>query len=89
MESPKCKGPFLDGVQAQVEARALDLELLFKGTRLGSLQLNGLFTNQVVHRVRILQYVHTRKQEYICIEHKKPVKEQCSKKRDKYIVKDP
>ena len=43
-------------------------KLLFKGTGLGSPQLNGLFTNQVVHRARILQYVYTSKQEYICIE---------------------
>ena len=68
---------------------ALSLELLFKGTGLGSPQLNGLFTNQVVHRARILQYVHTNKQDYICIEQQETVKEQCNKKKDKYIVKDP
>ena len=28
---------------------------------------NGLFTNQVVHRARILQHVYTSKQEYIYI----------------------
>ena len=71
--------------------------MLFKGTRLGSPQLNGLFTNQMVHRARILQYVHTSKQEYIyiyiymyvCIEQQETVKEQCNKERDKIIVKDP
>ena len=64
-------------------------KLLFKGTELGSPQLNELFTNQVVHRVRILQYVHTSKQEYICIEQQEIVKEQCNKERDKITVKDP
>ena len=32
----------------------LAFQLLFKGTRLGSSQLNGLFTNQAVYRARIL-----------------------------------
>ena len=64
-------------------------ELLFKGIELGSPQRNGLFTNQVVHRAKILQYVHTSKQEYICIEQQETVKEQCNKERDKYIVKNP
>jgi len=32
-------------------------------TRLGSSQLNGLITNQVVHKVGIVQYIHTSKQE--------------------------
>ena len=84
-----CEGPFLDSVQDQVEARTLGLELLFEGTGLGSSQLNGLFTNQVVHRARILKYVHTSKQEYICIEQQETANEQCNKKRDKYIVKNP
>ena len=35
----------------------------FKGIGLSSLQLNGLITNQVVHKTRILQYTHTSKQE--------------------------
>ena len=43
----------------------------------------------MVHRAKILQYVHTIKQDYICIEQQKIVKEQCNKERDKYIVKDP
>ena len=43
----------------------------------------------MVHIARILQYIHTSKQEYICIEQQETVKEQYSKERDKYIVKDP
>ena len=43
----------------------------------------------MVYRARILQYVHTNKQDYICIEQQETVKEQCNKERDKIIVKDP
>ena len=45
--------------------------------------------DQMIYRARILQYVHTSKQEYICIEQQETIKEQCNKERDKIIVKDP
>ena len=84
-----CEGPFLDSVQARIEARTLGLELLFKGTGFGSPQLNGMFTNRVVHRARILQYIHTSRQENIGIEQQEIVKDQSNKERDRIIVRDP
>ena len=79
----------MDSVQARIEARTLGLELLFKGTRFGSPQLNGMFTNRVVDRARILQYIHTSRQENIGIEQQEIVKDQSNKERDRIIVRDP
>ena len=78
MKMEVCECLFLDNVQAQAEARTLGLLVVVLRNWISSPQLNGLITNQVVHRARILQYIHTSKQEIYAWNNKK-VKEQCDK----------
>ena len=52
-KSPKCESAFFFGTQAQGSSTK---SIVVWWTRLGSLQLNELFKNQVVHKTCFLQY---------------------------------
>ena len=79
--------PFWIVSRLKLKQRPWAFELLFKGTGLGSPQLNELFTKPSSAQSKN-PTIHTYQQEYICIEQQEIVKEQCNKKRNKYIVKD-